>query len=74
MATSQQGPSPEFARAYREMMWQGFGREVETTKKVILARPGDRDGNHAYSPGWLLGSWRGIWLIATYSFSMGLPN
>ena len=42
MATSQQGPSPEFALAYREMMWQGFGGEVETTKKVILAMPENR--------------------------------
>ena len=39
MATTQQGPTPEFALAYRELMLQSFSREVETTKKVIAAVP-----------------------------------
>ena len=39
MATAQQGLTPEFALAYRELMLQSFSQEVQTTKKVILAIP-----------------------------------
>lgn len=47
MATPQAGPSPEFAKAYRDMMVQGLKQEMETTKKVIAAIP---DGKRDYRP------------------------
>lgn len=39
MATPQQGPTPEFALAYRDMLLAGFLNEVQTTKKVLAAIP-----------------------------------
>ena len=47
MAAPQAGPSPEFAKAYRDMMVQGLEREMETTKKVISAIP---DAKRDYRP------------------------
>src|SRR5260370_16554845 len=40
-------PTPEFALTYRDMMLDGFAREVETTKKVLAAVP---DGKKDYRP------------------------
>ena len=42
MATPQQGPSPEFAVAYRETLLQGFENEIQITKRVIAAIPDDK--------------------------------
>lgn len=39
MATPQQGPTPEFALVYRQLMLDSFAREAQTTKKVIAAIP-----------------------------------
>ena len=39
MATAQQGPTPEFALVYRQMILDSFTNEVLTTKKVIGAIP-----------------------------------
>ncbi|HET7441040.1 MAG TPA: DinB family protein [Terriglobales bacterium] len=39
MATAQQGPTPEFVLVYRQMLLDGFTREVQTTRKVIAAIP-----------------------------------
>lgn len=47
MATPQQGPSPDFAVAYREMMLQGFENEIQITKRVLAAIP---DGKADYKP------------------------
>src|SRR6201998_965184 len=47
MATAQQGPTPEFAIAYREVLLQGFDNEVLITKKVLAAIP---DGKRDYRP------------------------
>ena len=40
-------PTPDFALAYREMMLDGFAREVETTKRVLAAIP---EGKRDYRP------------------------
>jgi uncharacterized damage-inducible protein DinB len=40
-------PTPEFALTYRDMMLDGFAREVETTKRVLAAVP---DGKKEYRP------------------------
>ena len=40
-------PTPEFALTYRDMMLDGFAREVETTKRVLAAVP---DGKKDYRP------------------------
>ena len=42
-----QGPTPEFALGYRQIMLDGLRREVETTKKVIAAVP---DAKSTYKP------------------------
>jgi len=47
MATPQQGPSPEFAVTYRDMMLAGFQNEVKTTKKVLEAIP---EGKREFKP------------------------
>jgi uncharacterized damage-inducible protein DinB len=39
MATPQQGPTPEFALVYRQLMLDSFAREAQTTKRVIAAIP-----------------------------------
>src|SRR5437764_12810649 len=47
MATPHQGPTPDFAKAYCDMMLMGVDRETETTKKVLAAVPDDK---HDYRP------------------------
>ncbi len=47
MPTPQAAPSPEFAKAYRDMMLQSLQHEAETTKKVIAAIP---DAKRDYRP------------------------
>jgi uncharacterized damage-inducible protein DinB len=42
MATPHQGPTPEFAKAYADMMLMGMERETETTKKLLAAVPDDK--------------------------------
>jgi uncharacterized damage-inducible protein DinB len=42
-----QAPTADFAFAYREMMLDGFAREVETTKRVLAAIP---EGKKDYRP------------------------
>lgn len=42
MATPQQGPTPEFAKTYTDMMLMGVDREAETTKRVLAAVPDDK--------------------------------
>ena len=44
---SAQGCSPEFALTFRQVMLDGIGREVETTKKVFAAIP---DAKSDYKP------------------------
>lgn len=44
---SQQGLTPQFATTYRDIMLEGFRREVETTRKVIAAIP---DAKSDYRP------------------------
>jgi uncharacterized damage-inducible protein DinB len=61
MAT-QQGPTPEFAVAYRDMMLDGFQREAQTTKRVLEAVP---DGKREYKPDPMARSaWDLAWHIA----------
>jgi uncharacterized damage-inducible protein DinB len=83
MATPQQGPTPEFALAYREMMLQSFSNEVQTTKKVISAIPENkrdyRPDPHART-GWEL-AWhlansdiQFLGGIADLKFSMATPE
>ncbi len=45
--TDQQGPTPEFALGYRQMMLDSFNGELEITKKVIAAIP---DAKSDYRP------------------------
>jgi uncharacterized damage-inducible protein DinB len=45
--TDQQGPTPEFAIGYRQLMLDGLSRELETSKKVIAAIP---DAKSDYRP------------------------
>lgn len=47
MASAQQGPTPEFAQAYRDMMLMGLANEMKTTKRVLTAVP---DNNREYRP------------------------
>ena len=47
MATAQQGPTPEFALAYRDIMLMGLTNELQATKKVLAAIPdAKRDYKH----------------------------
>ena len=39
MATSEQGPTPEFATAYRDIVLMGLTNELQATKKVLAAIP-----------------------------------
>src|ERR1700751_5640225 len=76
-------PTPEFALTYRDMMLDGFAREVETTKRVLLAVP---DGKKDYRPdpcartawelAWHLANTDVQFLdgIADLKFSMGQPT
>ncbi|MGA9392542.1 MAG: DinB family protein [Candidatus Sulfotelmatobacter sp.] len=45
--SKEHSPTPEFVLAYRDIMIDGFKREVEVTKKVIAAVP---DANSSYKP------------------------
>ena len=47
MATAQQGPTPEFALAYRDIMLMGLTNELQATKKVLAAIP---DAKRDYKP------------------------
>jgi uncharacterized damage-inducible protein DinB len=47
MATAQQGPTPEFAVAYRDTMLMGLGNEMKATKRVLGAIP---DAKRDYKP------------------------
>jgi uncharacterized damage-inducible protein DinB len=47
MTTSQQGPTPEFAVAYRDTMLMGLANEMKATKKVLAAVP---DAKRDYKP------------------------
>jgi len=47
MATAESCITAEFAQGYREMMLQGLGGEVQTTKKVLSAIP---DNKKDYRP------------------------
>jgi uncharacterized damage-inducible protein DinB len=47
MATRQQGPTPEFAIAYRDIMLMGLTNELQATKKVLAAIP---DAKRDYKP------------------------
>jgi uncharacterized damage-inducible protein DinB len=47
MATAEQGPNPEFALAYRDLMLMGLSNEMKATKRVLGAVP---DANRDYRP------------------------
>ena len=47
MATSEQGPTPEFALAYRDMVLMGLTNELQATRKVLAAVP---DSKREYKP------------------------
>ena len=75
-------PTPDFALAYREMMLDGFAREVETTKRVLAAIPeGKRDyrpdpnARTAWELAWHLANTDVQFLdgIADLKFTMGAP-
>jgi uncharacterized damage-inducible protein DinB len=75
-------PTPEFVLGYRDMMLDGFAREVETTKKVLGAIPeGKKDfrpdphARTAWELGWHLANTDNQFLdgIADVKFSMGNP-
>jgi len=52
-------PTPEFASGYRNLMVEGFTREVETTKKVFAAIPEDKKDYRRSRARELPGNWRG---------------
>jgi len=55
-------PTPEFALTYRDMMLDGFAREVETTKRVLAAVP---DGKKDYRPDpCARTAWELVWHLA----------
>src|SRR6202166_671706 len=75
-------PTPDFALTYREMMLDGFAREVETTKRVLAAIPeGKRDyrpdpnARTAWALAWHLANTDVQFLdgIADLKFTMGAP-
>jgi uncharacterized damage-inducible protein DinB len=75
-------PTPDFALAYREMMLDGFAREVATTKRVLAAIPeGKRDyrpdpnARTAWELAWHLANTDVQFLdgIADLKFTMGAP-
>jgi hypothetical protein len=47
MAVAQQGPTPEFAVAYRDTMLMGLSNEMKATKRVLGAIP---DAKRDYKP------------------------
>ena len=47
MASPQQGPTPEFAVAYRDTMLMGLANELHATKRVLAAVP---DAKRDYKP------------------------
>jgi uncharacterized damage-inducible protein DinB len=47
MASPQQGPSPEFAIAYRDLMLMGLENEMKATQRVLAAIP---DAKRDYKP------------------------
>jgi uncharacterized damage-inducible protein DinB len=47
MAAPQQGPTPEFTVAYRDIMLMGLTNELQATKKVLAAIP---DAKREYKP------------------------
>jgi len=47
MASPQQGPSPEFATAYRDLMLMGLENEMKATQRVLAAIP---DAKRDYKP------------------------
>ncbi len=47
MASAQQGPTPEFALAYRDIMLMGLSNEMKATKRVLAAVP---DAKRDYKP------------------------
>ena len=63
MTTTQQGPSPEFAATYRNMMLDGLQREMQTTKRVIAAIP-DTQRNYRPDPK-ARTAWELAWHIVT---------
>jgi uncharacterized damage-inducible protein DinB len=63
MATAQQGPTSEFASAYRDMMLMGLANELKATKRVLAAIPDakrdykpDPNGRSAWELAWHLAS------------------
>jgi uncharacterized damage-inducible protein DinB len=75
-------PTPEFVLGYRAMMMDGFGREVEITKKVLGAIPEgkkdyrpDPNARTAWELAWHLANTDNQFLdgIADLKFSMGSP-
>jgi len=42
MATAEQGPTPEFALAYRDIMLMGLSNEMKATKRVLIAVPDEK--------------------------------
>jgi uncharacterized damage-inducible protein DinB len=47
MASPEQGPSPEFATAYRDLMLMGLENEMKATQRVLAAIP---DAKRDYKP------------------------
>ena len=63
MTAQQQGPSPEFAATFRDMMLDGLQREMQTTKRVIAAIP-DTQRNYRPDPK-ARTAWELAWHIAS---------
>ena len=75
-------PTPEFVLGYRAMMMDGFGREVEITKKVLGAIPEgkkdyrpDPNARTAWELAWHIANTDNQFLdgIADLKFTMGNP-
>ena len=75
-------PTPEFVLGYRAMMMDGFGREVEITKKVLGAIPEEKkdfrpdpNARTAWELAWHIANTDNQFLdgIADLKFSMGSP-
>ena len=68
MATPQQGPTPEFAMAYREVMLMGLTNELNATKKVLAAIP-DARRDYKHDPSSRT-AWELAWHLASADVQM----
>jgi uncharacterized damage-inducible protein DinB len=68
MAKPRKGPTPEFAKAYRDLMLMGLANEMKITKKVLAAIP-DAKRDHRHDPKGRT-AWELAWHLASTDVQM----